>query len=525
MLDFPIQVYEHPLDRKAYASSFVSPIVFFVTDHSDPRYVLAAFALCDFERGRITYITSSSPENRRKLDALTDPSLRQSLAPLPRGHFRQVHSVIETSRDESFYAFIYASEPCNFFCHVDYKHRVMRVYTGDDFRAIAGCGPVDSFGSTFAPDPADPSHFFLNVKLASHGSDTPAIAYYRVALDFSRAALLGRRACSEDHPCPHATRRHGDYLLSSEFHEAGYQLLTSGREFTTAEALRKHVLQDYWSRLEARGRASALATQVLAHPFKFFRIIKRAWRAKDGRSVKDLAIDRCFRGRHPSQQFAWACQDVDEYRFHVAPGCIRVLPLSGGPETAHTVSHSTPAHFEIGRRGDIYLSCHNFLQWDLRRYLIEPAAILRLRMNGAVPEERGVFQHPTAFRFASHIVFESAGREFLCTVGQPNRLFLVDAESMKLVAFKDIGIDHISSATNLPFFLSRTNLESVAVRSLSASEDGRFLAIADSQTVFVLDLGSLDIVDSLPVTAWMNTLTGRTPGELLNDAAHCQRLR
>ncbi len=194
MIEFPINVYQQPCDKKAYASSFHSPVAFFLSDKTDPWSVLVAFALCDFQRGRITYIVSASPENVRKLAALTAASSVQGLSPLPRGEFRQVHSVIEIVPDESFYAFVYASSSCGYFYHVDYKRKFLRLITADDFQALAGCGPVDSFGSTFAKDPQDPDSFYLNAKLAASGSPASyAVAYYRVALDLGSAKHLCTR--------------------------------------------------------------------------------------------------------------------------------------------------------------------------------------------------------------------------------------------------------------------------------------------------------------------------------------------
>ena len=527
MLDLPIRVFEEPLERKPYASSFQSPVVFFMTDKSDPRSTLVAFALCDFQRGRITYIVSSSPENLRRLEGLASPVLQRCFSPLPRGEFRQVHSAIEVVTGESFLAFVYASSPCGYFYHVDYKKKVLRVITPEDFQALAGCGPVDSFGATFDRDPRDPQSFFLNAKLLpADPQGSPAIAYFRVAMDLGSAALVGSRPCTADHPCPHATRRQGDYLLSSEFHQGGFELLKSRRQFATDAALREHILRDYWSHLDGGARAAAVARNVLGHPFTFFRTCKRAKRnPKDRRRVADLAIDRCFRGRHPTLQFVWAARDVEDYRFHVAPGCIRVLSLADGTETAHTVRHNTSAHFEIGASGYIYLSCHNFLMWDNRRYLIEPAAILRLGLSGGTVEERGVFQHPQGFRFVSHVMLQTRGREYLATVGQPNRLLLVDAQSMQLVAARDIGPDRLSSSADLPFYLSRTDLEADSIRCLAASEDGRYLAAGSNDAVTIVDTNSLDVVDTLPVASAACRLAGCPPGQIVNDGVHCQRLR
>jgi len=41
----------------------------------------------------------------------------------------------------------------------------------------------------------------------------------------------------------------------------------------------------------------------------------------------------------------------------------------------------------------------------------------------------------------------------------------------------------------------------------------------------VVELGSLDLIDFLPMAASVSRLAGRAAGEVLCDAVHCQRLR
>jgi hypothetical protein len=529
MLEFPIQVFEEPLEQKPYTSSFPNPVLFFMSDRRDPRSVLTSFALCDFRRGRITYIVSATPENLARMNALPAPLRRRCFPPIPRLGFRQCHSAIVTAPDESFLSFVYASEDCPFFYHVDYRRKVMQLILTDDFQALTGCGPLNAFGSTFAADPQDPQAFFLCARLAAaDGRISPAMGYFRVSLNLSRANLVGTRPCAADHPCPHSTQRLGDSLISSEFYQTGLELLGSRRRFADEAELRRHVLADYWSHLDGRARAGLVARHILAHPFKSFRAVKRAWLKPTGKTrppLSEVIVDRCFRERHHTHQFFWAARETPDYRFHGSPGFLRVLSLTDGTETAHQVTHNNPAHIEIGASGDIFLSCHNFLKWDQFRYFAESAAILRLRLTGGRVEERGVFLHPLGFRFASHVMIQNRGREFIVTIGHPNRLMVVDAESMTLASWRDIGPDHISSKADLQFYLNRSDLETVAVRSLAAGEDGRYLAISRNDAVLILDSSSLETVDTIPVSAEICRLAGCASGKVINDGVHCQRLR
>jgi hypothetical protein len=525
MLDFPINVYEQPCDNKVYSRSFLSPVVFFFTDKGDPRSVFVAFAICDFHRGRLTYITSCSPANARQLDGLMTPSLERHFSVLPRGGFRQVHSVIETVPDESFLAFAFGSSPCGYFYHVDYKKKLLRLITADDFQEMSRSGPVESFGSTYAKDPEDPRYFYLTAKLAPcDGQPTHRIAYYRVSLDLGSITHLFSRPCEPDRACPHATRKYGDYLLSSEFNETEYRLEKSGLSFKSDDSFHDHVVQDYWSRLGTGARARLIGSQILAHPFAFARTLRRQKRANHGR-LSDIAIDRCFRGRHPSLDFIWACLGSEDYPFRIAPGVIRVLSLAARTEKARVVSDSAPAHFEIGKSGHVYLSCHNFCVWNRRRYFVKPAAIVKLRLAVGTAEEEGVFQHPTGFRFTSHVMFQAGNREYICTLGQPNRLFLIDAESMELVAFKDLGPNRLSSETDLLPYVSSAKVAAGGLAALSVSEDGKYLAVARADGMVVVDLESMDIIDSLSMMASLCHLAGRAAGEIFHDASHCQRLR
>jgi hypothetical protein len=525
MLDFPIDVYEEPLPGKVYGPSFKSPILFFLTDKGDPRGVLTAFALCDFARGRILYLMSCNPENGRRLQEGLTPEMERRLPVLPRRGFIQVHSAIEIVPGESFYAFAFGSLPCSIFYQVDYRRKRMRVVTTEDFRAISGSDPVESFGCTFARDPQDPRHFYLTAKLAPTDDRPPRIAYYRVSMDLREAQHLFSRPCPPQAECPHATRRFGDDLLSSEFNEMEYQLIKSGEVFSSDIAFHDHVIHRYWSGLGWGDRVRALGRHVLVHPLALARDLRRRRRAKRGCvRLADVAIARCFRGGHPSGEFVWACMASDDYRFRLAPGSIRVLSLTRAAETAFKVHHSKPAHFEIGPSGHVYLSCHTFFVWGVRTYFIEPAAILKLRVAGGTVEEKGAFRHPTGFRFTSHVVFQADGREWVCAMGQPNRLFLVDADTMELAAFCDIGPDHLSAQPDIGLYLSGHNLEPQAMRALAASDDGRYLAIGGAGRVDIVELPSLAGVDSLPVTASVCRLAGRAAGELTLEALHCARL-
>jgi hypothetical protein len=527
MLEFPINVYQEPWGEKPYAPSFNSPVLLFMTDKADRRSVFPAFALCDFRRGQITYITSYTPENAARLEQEAGPSLERHFEPLKRSGFRQGHSVIEVVPGESFLAFVYASQPCGFFYHVDYRRKVLRLITAEDFERMSGTGPVDSFGSTFTTDPEDPRRFYMNAKLSpAGGAAAPSIAYYRVALDLGQAEHLLSRPCEPDDPCPHATRRSGDRLFSSEFSQMGYVLEGSGRHFRTDASFYNYVIQDYWSWLGRGARLRAIGGRIAAHPLAFLRSVRRARRRVRPRPrLRDIVIGHCFRSGHPSRDFLWACQNSRDYRFRVAPGCIRVLSLTEKAETACAVRHGSPAHFEIGRAGHVYLSCHNFLMWNGKRYMVEPASILKLKASGGGVEEMGVFQHPTGFRYSSHVVLETGGRERVCTIAHPNRLMVIDGESMKLVAMKDIGRDWLSSRTDLPYFLSTANLEREATPSLAASEDGRYLALAGRDAILVVDVATLDVVDTVPVSASVCRLAGRQAGQISSDAPHCQRLR
>jgi len=73
--------------------------------------------------------------------------------------------------------------------------------------------------------------------------------------------------------------------------------------------------------------------------------------------------------------------------------------------------------------------------------------------------------------------------------------------------------------------LSNTKLEGEAIRALAVSEDGKYVLLAGGDGVTVVELGSLDIIDFLPVAASVSRWTGRAAGEVLCDALHCQRLR
>lgn len=501
---FKIKTHCCPIENKSYASSFVHPVVLFLAHKKDKYQMFPTFAIVDFGRSRVLFIASYSAENESLLSKNKHFCDDNSISVVPDNGFFQPHSAINYIAGESFYAFMYGNSECKYFYLVNYKENYMQIVSAGEFAKKYSANKILSFGNTFAKDPFEKGSFYITAKalMRSGGIDKYSIKYFKASLNLNRITEIFSRDCSADDVCPHATRRHKDWLLSSEFEKDEFQLLKTSQRFNTVHALFDYVSED------ARKK-----TEVLP-----------AWlETCDSRDNK--SIESSKRGiQLYGDDFVLFCQNSDDYRFKLAPGDIRVLSLEKSQENVCQIEHSKPGHFEIGKNGDIYLSCHNMFSMNGKNYFIGPAAIVKLKIEKGIINVVGKFQHPKGFRFTSHAVFNRNGKECLCTFGYPNRLFLIDGESMNLIGAGDMGQSCLLAADEIDYLVGEPEFEHNAVKALSVSEDGQFILFINKGNVCIASLSSLSIIDTVLIVPMLSKFAGWNESDIVNDTFHCSVL-
>ncbi len=503
-MKFKIKVHCCPIQDNPYASSFANPIVLYLAHKKDKYNAFPTFAMVDFRRRQILFITSYSVENESLLSKNYRFCDDNSISVVPDDGFFQPHSAISHVPGESFYAFMYGTSECKYFYFVNYKKQYMQIVAAKEFAKRCQASEILSFGNTFAKDPIEHKHFYITAKTLkpNDGIDKYSIKYFKASLNLNRVTEIFSRDCSIEDVCPHATKRYGNWLLSSDFEKNEFQLLKTARRFNTIHALFDYVSQD------ARKKTKVLPGWLETHNNSYNNSIE-----SNNKHIQLYGDD-----------FVLFCQNSDDYRFKLAPGNIRILSLEKSQEHLREIEHSKPGHFEISKNGYIYLSCHNLFFMNGKNYFIGPAAIIKLKIEKDIINVIGKFQHPKGFRFTSHAVFNRNGKDYLCTFGYPNRLFLIDGESMNLISARDMGQSCIPATDKIDCLIGDPEFEHNAIKALSVSEDGQFILFIIEENICIASLTSLNIIDTIPIVPMLSKCTGWPESDIVNNTLHCSIL-
>jgi hypothetical protein len=192
------------------------------------------------------------------------------------------------------------------------------------------------------------------------------------------------------------------------------------------------------------------------------------------------------------------CDSEPELTFTALPGYITLIDLDTDRETSYETTAASPAHFEIDTdTSNVYVSSHNFADVN-RIYYLGPAAIDKFNFHNGELAKIGTFQIPDGYRYTTHKFFRNNGKSYLCTFSQPNRLLLIDAETMTLIHHEDIGIDVLSKAENVLDFINYNNLEPITIKTIEVSADGEILFFIGYDGIYFYDFSNRKIITRIP---------------------------
>lgn len=469
----PLIVGRQQMPDRAALAGFRRPLVLFLAHQEDPTHMLPTFVVLDFERREFVILRSYSEANSKELQRCIEfVGVRGTLP----------HSVVTSRVGESFLAFTFGEGDCSWFYEVDYVRDRMKILPANVF--LSGTGQVHAIGSTLFRDPADSRFFFAPLKIEEGGEWR--IEYVRAAAQPALpgpVALFARAACSTG-DCPHAMRRFGDLLLSSEFSADEFRIHRTGERFEGLVALVRYV--------QSRGS------------WKWLRLLR----------AEDVACNSAQVTRFLEQ-----CQASDEFRFELTPGRIRLLSLGELREQEVPVTCPKPAHFEPGANGHVYLSCHNLFCVEETNYFVGPGAIIKMCLTSDRIVERGVFRDLWGFRFASHAVFRRDSKEYLCTFGYPNRLFVVDCESMTAVAWRDMGVSCLPREAP-PYMIGLPEFESHAIKAIAADETGQHVIFPSHTDLCIASTDILEIVYRIDIAGIVSACVRCNTSGILNRSLH-----
>lgn len=436
MIELKLESYVRPLDFSIPGcDNFKKPIIFYLVNQQDKRPFFLSFVIVDFTKKKLSYFFSYNEENVSIINKLPNNE-RFSMVRCP-------HSTICINEDEDFLNFMEEEE---FFVYVNQKKLIMNVYTIEDFVKDV---QFRKFSSTFYKDDKDPNFFFMSIV------DTGDMLHiFRMSLTLDSVEEINS---FPSHPNPpHALRKYMHYLfLSHDFKYSRYELEKTGKIVNSEEL------------------GSIILTTAL-------RMIgaKKGFKSNQSTSLKSLT---------PEEVRELLSIMKTKYSVKCLPGKILMLDLNTKQKILYDTTGGSPAHFEIDTKDDtIYTSSHNFFLGKDTMTFLEPAVLDKFKMKDGKLELVGSFSYPKGFRYTSHRVFYYYNKPYLCTFGQPNRLLLVDANTMELLSYHDIEQDELSDKTDVCAYINsrRSEFEIVA---MEVSENGEIILFVGPQYIYLFN--------------------------------------
>ncbi len=475
MLTLRTKNFKLPFDLQAdICKSFKNPLIFYLAHKNDARSFFITFVILDFAEKEMTYVVSYLPENISAVENHPWSNILKatSLVANP-------HCTLQEKKGGSFLTFI---EYSPYFFKVDLKKNILQVYAGDDFVKDSG-EFIQEFSSTNFKDDTDPRYFYFYSEHINKKTGRSRLVLHRASLDLSEIEDI---AVPESIELPHTTKKIGDYILNSHFLHCQFKHLYSGKIFknqhTYALFIYKMLYKEYCQK-----KGLPYADSFFHNATSFSEIEKIS---SSDSNFSSFCLSR-------GKTFLKICERNPKYTFALLPGIITIMDLKTKKVESFNSTAPAPAHFEIDpKTGDIFTSSHSFLGFE-RVYLWGPAAIDRFRLEKGKLIKLSSFSHPTGYRFTSHRIFSWKGKSYICTFGQPNRLFIIDAETMELEFFEDIETDFLSDQPNVNSYVNYTDLAFSTILTLEASPDGQFIFFLSYDYIYFYSFPERRIVQKL----------------------------
>jgi len=156
------------------------------------------------------------------------------------------------------------------------------------------------------------------------------------------------------------------------------------------------------------------------------------------------------------------------------PSKILLLNLKTGEEWRLPALTAGHVEFDPEDREICYLSGHNIGLIGPKVGIFGSGTIKKFRLNNTGPELVGEFSHPLFYRITTHIVFRHRGKTMIGVSGYPDKVFLIDAATMKLDRIIEMEPGEKVHTSSAPHICQQDSY------GIAASEDGEALLAAGS---------------------------------------------
>jgi hypothetical protein len=475
MVELKTHIYKTKMEVEPHISDkFRQPIIFYMAHKNDRRNFFITFVIVDFLKNEQTFIITYTPENIEKIEKHEEERIFKM------NKFSSPHCSFWIHAGKNFLTF---AEMSGFFYLVDIEKGVVKVYTGKDI-GYDGSNRIKEFGATFFKDPDDKNYFYLNATSRNEESGECLSNFFKVDLKLKSLDNVFSHAISRNVRAPHVTRKFKEYLLNSEFNARKYRFKKTGEIITEKRSLFKHVYENLYEQYCKKNDKKYKSEEL----YRLNKIIPGK-----------LELEPRFKNFCDSKgrDFLEICRNEPELDFSVLPGEISLINLKNKTIDFYGTTYCAPAHFEIDEKNDfIYSSSHNFSNLG-QRYFFGPAAIDKFLLKNGKLEKIGTFSDPSAYRLTTHKLFSCEGKSYIASFGQPNRIYFIKADTLETFYYDDIGEDVLSGLSDIGNFLNYNDLESIVLKALEISWDGKMVFFVGSDFLYVYDFLKRKIVKKI----------------------------
>ncbi|KUG22848.1 hypothetical protein ASZ90_007341 [hydrocarbon metagenome] len=199
--------------------------------------------------------------------------------------------------------------------------------------------------------------------------------------------------------------------------------------------------------------------------------IKRAWQGDFGDSLHNLSLS-------PDNNYLILTElglfFAEKKLIHSK---ILILNLKTGKEWQLQIPTAGHVEFDPEEKDVCYISCHNIGLVGVNVGISGPGIIKKIRLGENGPKLEGEFSHSDFHRITTHIVFSHRGKNLIGVSGYPDKVFLIDAATMKLYKIIKLEQGEKVDVTDSPHLCSQDSY------GIIASKDGE--AVVVSGTGFV----------------------------------------
>ena len=470
-LKFPVE--------KSVRAVFPRKLVMYLRHKEDPFSVLISLVILDFQKQRMSHVVSYSPDNMKAMEPHhADLATQTSVGYHPR---HNPHGALQFKKKGHVLVFVEFESYIYWF---DYAKNRLKIFAITDLAGLPGY-EINRMCCTVFPNEDEPGTFYTSMIAKNLETETWEMVYAKVDAELEQMEFIQRVELTKTLPAvPHMTRRVGNWLVSSNFYSGALTNSETGTFYENTKEYMRYVFDDLYKEYCAE-----TGKKYDSEEFTAANIIEQ----------NNVVLEAGFQKFCDTKgaNFLNICEQHQKYHFKHTGGEITAVHLETKEVQQYHTTRITPAHFELDEEAQmLYVSSHNFTYLD-KHYYYGPAAIDKFHYDDSGLTKVGTFSVPDGYRFTTHKVFRYQGKPYICTFGQPNRLFLIDGETMEMLHTEDIGTDMISGHADLREYLNTTNLEWATIKTIEVSEDGQYLLLLSFQHLYVYSFPERKIVQRI----------------------------